>query len=327
MTLPAFKEILLILLILNIFSCQEKKENRGAAIETEKIVSEETTLIVLGNVQDAGSPHIGCKKSCCKALFIDPDKNRKVVSLGVVDPVNQKKFLFDATPDMTEQLKILKNYLPKNTSETPDGIFLTHAHIGHYTGLMYFGREALGAKEIPVYTMPGMSSFLKENGPWNQLISLGNIKLQSLKDRESITLTSTISIVPFLVPHRDEYSETVGFKIIGPKKTALFIPDIDKWYKWETDIREEIKKVDYAFLDAGFYSEKEINNRDISEIPHPTVLESMALFDDLTEVERDKVWFIHMNHTNPMLNPDSEESKAVLSKGYHIARFEDRFAL
>lgn len=320
------KYVILFLLVF-INACKpapDKKTNPG---KSEQLNITQTSLIVLGNVQDAGSPHIACKKECCRRLFQNPDENRKVVSLGVVDPENNGKYLFDATPDMPEQLKLLKEYLPNNTSETVDGIFLTHAHIGHYTGLMYFGTEAMGAANITVHAMPIMDSYLRNNGPWSQLVGNKNIELKRLENGKEITLTSNLKVIPFLVPHRDEYSETVGYKIIGANKSALFIPDIDKWYKWETNIIDEIKQVDYAFLDAGFFSETEIDNRDISEIPHPTVLESMELFDSLSSQEKNKVWFIHMNHTNPMLNPESEESKLVLSKGYHIARFKDIFPL
>jgi len=309
-----------------LFGCNEatKKITKPAVVQNVPV---RTALIVLGNVQDAGSPHIACKKECCRELFEIPDDNRKVVSLGIVDPENNRKYLFDATPDMPEQLKILKNYLPKSTNEIVDGIFLTHAHIGHYTGLMYLGTEAMGASNVNVYAMPVMDSYLRNNGPWSQLVGNQNISLQTLKNKEEIFLTSNLSVIPFLVPHRDEYSETVGYKIVGSNKTALFIPDIDKWYKWETNIVDEIKQVDYAFLDAGFFSEQEIDNRDISEIPHPTVQESMELFGDLSLREKNKVWFIHMNHTNPMLNPESEQSKLVLSKGYNIARFKKLFEL
>ncbi|MGB5480857.1 MAG: MBL fold metallo-hydrolase, partial [Eudoraea sp.] len=197
----------------------------------------------------------------------------------------------------------------------------------HYTGLMYLGREGLGASNIKVFAMPVMDSYLRDNGPWSQLVGNQNISLQSVNNKQEISLTSNLSVIPFLVPHRDEYSETVGYKIIGPNKTVLFIPDIDKWYKWESNIIDEIRQVDYAFLDAGFFSEEEIDNRDISEIPHPTVLESMELFDKLPAHEKNKVWFIHMNHTNPMLNPESEQSKLVISNGYHIARFKNIFEL
>jgi pyrroloquinoline quinone biosynthesis protein B len=309
-----------------LFGCRDVDKAITASAKVQNVPAQ-TSLIVLGNVQDAGSPHIACKKECCRELFEIPDDSRKVVSLGIVDPENNRKYLFDATPDMPEQLKILKNYLPKSTNEIVDGIFLTHAHIGHYTGLMYLGTEAMGASNVNVYAMPVMDSYLRNNGPWSQLVGNQNISLQTLKNKEEIFLTSNLSVIPFLVPHRDEYSETVGYKIVGPNKTALFIPDIDKWYKWETNIVDEIKQVDYAFLDAGFFSEQEIDNRDISEIPHPTVQESMELFGDLSLREKNKVWFIHMNHTNPMLNPESEQSKLVLSKGYNIARFKKLFEL
>ncbi|WP_299163630.1 MBL fold metallo-hydrolase [uncultured Eudoraea sp.] len=309
-----------------LLGCKDVDKAITKAVKIQNVPSK-TSLIVLGNVQDAGSPHIACIKECCRELFQNPDDTRKVVSLGVIDPENNKKYLFDATPDMPEQLKILKNYLPKNTNETADGIFLTHAHIGHYTGLMYLGTEAMGASDVNVFAMPVMDSYLRNNGPWSQLVENQNISLQSLNNKQEISLTSNLSVIPFLVPHRDEYSETVGYKIIGPNKTVLFIPDIDKWYKWESNIIDKIREVDYAFLDAGFFSEEEIDNRDISEIPHPTVLESMELFDKLPAHEKNKVWFIHMNHTNPMLNPESEQSKLVISNGYHIARFKNIFEL
>ena len=309
-----------------LLGCKDVDKAITKAVKIQNVPSK-TSLIVLGNVQDAGSPHIACIKECCRELFQNPDDTRKVVSLGVIDPENNKKYLFDATPDMPEQLKILKNYLPKNTNETADGIFLTHAHIGHYTGLMYLGTEAMGASDVNVFAMPVMDSYLRNNGPWSQLVGNQNISLQSLNNKQEISLTSNLSVIPFLVPHRDEYSETVGYKIIGPNKTVLFIPDIDKWYKWESNIIDKIREVDYALLDAGFFSEEEIDNRDISEIPHPTVLESMELFDKLPAHEKNKVWFIHMNHTNPMLNPESKQSKLVLSKGYNIARFKNLFEL
>ncbi|MEM8845643.1 MAG: MBL fold metallo-hydrolase [Bacteroidota bacterium] len=284
------------------------------------------TLHVLGTVQDGGSPHINCQRKCCKLLFENPDDTRKVVSLGIVDHSSKKTYLFDATPDMTSQLRILSEIAGKS-SDGPEGIFLTHAHIGHYTGLMYLGREAFGAKDIPVFAMPKMTAFLRTNGPWNQLVDLKNISLKPLKDKSTIKLSNNLTVLPFLVPHRGEYSETVGFKIIGPNKSALFIPDIDKWSIWETNIIDEIEKVDYAFLDATFYDGEEVNHRDISEIPHPFVIESLELFKDLAPNEKNKIHFIHLNHTNPLLNKSSEAYKSVIGKGFKVAAFKDIFKL
>ena len=295
---------------------------------TPKILSKSksVTLVVLGTIQDGGSPHIGCSKICCKALFEHPDNTQKVVSLGLIDHRQQKKFLFEASPDMPSQLKLMKTFMYSKT-EFPDGIFLTHAHIGHYTGLMYFGREAMNSAGIPVYVMPRMKKFLSENGPWSQLVSLKNISLQDISDNQKTLLGDSLVVIPLMVPHREEYSEVVGYKIIGPRKTALFIPDIDKWNLWKSDILNEIRSVDYAFLDATFYDANEISNRLISEIPHPCIIESMSLFETLSPKDRSKIYFIHFNHTNPVLDIHSAAYKRVIDAGFHIAKFKDTFEL
>jgi len=284
-------------------------------------------LIVLGTVQDAGSPHIACTKQCCRELFSNPDKNRQVVSLGLIDIENEKNYIFDATPDFATQVKELKKHSPFNIGEIPAGIFLTHAHIGHYTGLMYLGREAMAAENAALYAMPKMKSFLEKNGPWSQLVNIGNVTIREIQNEQEVILTPSISVTPFIVPHRDEYSETVGYKILGPNRSALFIPDIDKWLKWDKDIIEEIEHVDYAFIDATFFDGEEINNRDISEIPHPFIIESMELFKDLTDKEKKKVYFIHFNHTNPVLDISSKQAQKVKSSGFNIAQIYDVFNL
>ena len=314
----------LVIISVFFFSCEKTLEEHSRHKSLEK---QNTYLVILGNVQDAGSPQIGCKKKCCKKLFKAPDKNRKVVSLGLIDGKNQKTYLFDATPDISSQMKTLTQLEEINTTEFTDGIFLTHAHIGHYTGLMYLGKEATDAQNIPVYVMPRMEDFLTSNGPWDQLVKRKNITLQKMSPNKSVPISDSISVTPILVPHRDEYTETVGFRIKGPKKSALFIPDIDKWERWDQDIINEIEQVDYAFLDATFFSGKEINNRDISHIPHPFVIESLEKFKELSLSEKNKIVFIHFNHTNPLLDEESQESEYVIRQGYNIGRIHDKFEL
>ena len=140
-----------------------------------------------------------------------------------------------------------------------------------------------------------------------------------MEAEKNIRLSDNLNITPFLVPHRDEFSETVGFRIEGKEKSALFIPDIDKWEKWEKDIKAEIQKVDYAFLDGTFYSNGELPGRDMSQIPHPFIEESIDLFSDLTAEEKAKVFFIHLNHTNPLLRENSYEAKAFSELGFGLA--------
>ena len=178
----------------------------------------------------------------------------------------------------------------------------------------------MGAKEVPVYAMPRMKGFLTLNGPWSQLVKNKNVSLMPLADQVPVRLTEDLTITPFLVPHRDEFSETVGYRIEGPGKTILFIPDIDKWAKWETSIIDEIKKVDIAYLDATFYDGEELNYRDMSEVPHPFIVESMELFKDLPPSEKSKIHFIHFNHTNPALDESNMKYVEIINNGFKIAQ-------
>lgn len=249
------------------------------------------------------------------------------MSLGIIDPQNRKKIIFECTPDFPVQAKMLHRMAPFSNPEMPDGIFLTHAHIGHYAGLMFLGKEATNADTVPVFAMARMQTFLESNGPWSQLVNHKNIKIKQLRGNEPVRLTSNLTVTPVQVPHRDEFSETVGFIIAGPNKKVLFIPDIDKWSKWDRDIVKMVEEVDYAFVDGTFFNAAEINNRDISTIPHPFIIESMELFKKLPPSTKNKIHFIHFNHTNPVLDAESEASKLVEKNGYHVARMGDVLGL
>jgi pyrroloquinoline quinone biosynthesis protein B len=300
-----------------LFSFCESKEDNENVQQVPKVSTNLPTgpyIQVLGIAQDAGFPQIACKKDCCKEAWKDASIRKQVSCLGLIQPDTKKAWLFDATPSIKTQVQELEK------ENELAGVFLTHAHMGHYTGLMHLGREALGANAVPVYAMPRMDTFLRTNGPWSQLVSLKNIDLQPLVSGESVRFDESLSVTPLQVPHRDEYSETVGYHIVGPRKSALFIPDIDKWHLWEQDIKEWIAKVDYALLDGSFYKNGEIPGRDMSLIPHPFMEESMTLFKDLPFEEKIKIIFIHFNHTNPVLNEKSVEYREVIEAGYRIAK-------
>ncbi len=274
---------------------------------------EDPYVVVLGIAQDAGVPQAGCKKDCCVDRWNDSSKHLMVTSLGIVDPNSNETWMIEATPDFPKQLDLLTGDDPNKLK----GIFLTHAHIGHYTGLIHLGREVMGAQAIPVYAMPKMAKFLKTNGPWSQLVDLENIDINKMKNEKSIKLNDRISVTPFTVPHRDEFSETVGYKIEGPSKSLIFIPDIDKWEKWEKDIAKVASENDYTLIDGSFYQNSEIPGRDMSEIPHPFIVESMEVFRELKD--KSGIHFIHFNHTNPVLIQDSDERKDLLNSGFNIA--------
>ena len=290
---------------------------------TEPGIKQSQYITILGIAQDGGYPQAGCTAEHCLRHWSGEEEKRHVVSLGLTDQASGQNWLFEATPDFTAQLQQLQK---ASGSTNLSGIFLTHAHMGHYAGLLQLGREAMGAKGMPVYVMPRMKEFLETNAPWSQLVALGNIKLILMEQDKLVQLTSDLRVTPLQVPHRDEFSETVGFRIETTEKSLLFIPDIDKWPLWKKDIREEVARVAVALLDATFYQEGELPNRNMSEIPHPFVAETMALFSPLPAAEKRKVKFIHFNHTNPLMLEGAERD-AVKKLGFEVATEGERIYL
>ncbi|HEV8632429.1 MAG TPA: MBL fold metallo-hydrolase, partial [Thermoanaerobaculia bacterium] len=233
----------------------------------------------------------------------------------------------DATPDFPVQLHRLDALAPVEATPGLAGILLTHAHVGHYAGLIHFGREAIGAQAVPVYAMPRMTAFLRGNGPWDLLVRLGNIELRPLAAGTPVRLGARLTVTPLLVPHRDEYSETVAFRIAGPRRTLLWLPDIDKWEKWDaqgTRLEEVLRGVDVAFLDGTFFAEGELPGRSIAEVPHPFVRETLARLARLPAGERAKVRFVHLNRTNPLVRGDAAALREVAAAGMAVAREGER---
>ncbi len=255
--------------------------------------------VVLGIAQDGGVPHPGCSCARCDAAASGRSPRRHVACLGLTD--GTRHVLFDATPDLPAQLRMLG-------TARPDALFLTHAHMGHVTGLVYLGREALGVRGVPLHGTPSMHAFLAANAPFRDLLTQGRVEA---RPADGVEFPGGVTVSAFLVPHRAEHTDTVGYRIEGPNRTVLFLPDIDSWDAWDCDVREVVTGVDVAYLDATFYSAAELPNRDPSEIPHPPVVDTMERLADVA----DRVRFIHLNHTNPLLDDPSPATE----RGFHVA--------
>jgi pyrroloquinoline quinone biosynthesis protein B len=175
--------------------------------------------------------------------------------------------------------------------------------------------------------MPRFADFLRTQAPWSQLVQLDNVELQPLAADQAVSLNESLKVTPLVVPHRDEFSETVAFRIEGPRRKILFLPDIDKWERWERTIEQELAAVDIAYLDATFFDGAELPGRDMREIPHPFVVESLQRFGRLSPAERGKIRLIHFNHTNPLLDPESTATRQVRAAGLGIAVQGERVEL
>lgn len=291
-------------------------------------------VVVLGVAQDGGYPQLACDEELCRAARNDPSRARHVVSLLLVDPRDGARWLFDASPDLAAQVELARGHgaprvelaraqgAPPSDGARPrlfEGVFLTHAHAGHYLGLWQLGREAYGSATMPVHGTRRMTAFLREHGPWSLLVDAAHIEPRELVPGIAVELRPDLRVTALEVPHRAEFTDTVAYVIEGPTRSVLYLPDIDKWERFATPIEGLVRAVDIAYLDATFYDGAELPGRDLASIPHPFVVESLARFAPLEAAERAKVRFLHLNHTNPLLDPSSAASRAVRAAGLAVA--------
>ena len=278
---------------------------------------------IVGTAQDGGLPHAACRCVRCAAARSDPARRRSIASLAIVIPGRRDVFLIDATPDIREQIDALEDVRDAPADRVDraplSGMLLTHAHIGHYAGLIFLGFEAVHARDLPIYCTPRMAGFLRENGPWSQLVELGNLDLVESPPGQPFELGEEITVTPLAVPHRDEFADTVGFRIRGPHRTVLYVPDTDGWQHWEPSLEQRLEGVDVAILDGSFYSLAELPGRDVGAIGHPLIVDSIDRLAERVETGQLQVLFTHLNHSNPALDPDSNERTEIDRRGFGVA--------
>jgi pyrroloquinoline quinone biosynthesis protein B len=288
-------------------------------------------VVVLGTAQDGGMPQTACACDRCARARRDPGLARRVASLAIDLPKTGRTYLIDATPDIAHQLEEVRTFRPRPMGRTDrrpvDGVILTHAHIGHYLGLAQFGLESLDSRNLPLFVSPRFAEYLRSNGPWSQLVRLENVAIREFEIGKPFPLEDGVTVTPIRVPHRDEFSDTMAFLVKGPRKSLLYVPDTDTWDTWTTPLPEVLKDVDYALLDATFYSPDELPDRDIRKIRHPLVTTSLDLLGPLVKKGRVQVWFTHLNHSNPALDRDGAARRNIETHGFHVLDEDDAFAL
>jgi pyrroloquinoline quinone biosynthesis protein B len=281
--------------------------------------------LVLGSAQDAGLPQVGCRLACCETARRDPSLRRLAASLLIADPRSGRRWLVDATPDLREQVELARGHPPGRAADGPrpplfEGLFLTHAHMGHVAGLLQLGREAYDARGLPVHASPALCELLAGNAPWRLLVDSGGLELRPLAPGGTVELAPDLSVTALAVPHRAEFSDTLAFVVRGPRRALLYLPDIDAWERWEPPLERALAGVDVALLDGTFFADDEVPGRDLAGVPHPRIKHTLARLASLPAGERRKVLFTHLNHTNPAARGDGEAAAAVLAAGMDVAR-------
>ncbi len=282
--------------------------------------------IVLGIMQDDGLPHIGCQCRRCMAANKRIDKADFVACLGIVDARQpaSKVWIIDATPDIKYQLNLLADYLGRqpvrpDRFRQPDGIFLTHAHMGHTAGLFQLGPEGMNVSQLTVYGTSAMVRMLQREQIWRPMVE--NLNLETIHPGETVTLAPELTITGYSVSHRDEVGAgTLAYVCGGPSRSILYLPDIDNWSSF-AEVKQVLTGVDSCLVDGTFFSSDELGDR--RDVPHPTAIETIEYWSGWSG----QIWLTHINHTNPLLDQDGEARQIVNQAGIGVAYTRQIFPL
>ena len=118
-------------------------------------------IYVLGTAQDAGYPQVGCKKICCRNAWNNKVAVRLPSCIAIVNKKLKKYWLIDITPEIKAQLHLLDDFDCELA-----GIFITHAHSGHYMGLFNLGKlfsysspdEPMQGEKLRRFQLMGMTN-------------------------------------------------------------------------------------------------------------------------------------------------------------------------
>lgn len=258
---------------------------------------------VVGTAQDGGVPHLGCTCTRCESARDDPTRTRYPASL-LVDA--DERLLVDVPMDVRHQVR-----------GPVDGIAVSHAHVGHFPGILQVGREVLDAEELPVYCTPELADVVRTDALLSRLVTERNVSLRPVTSGEAFGFGDG-TIRPFAVPHRDELGTgTLGFAFEGARR-LVYVPDVDRW---TDELLARVGRADVALLDGTFWSADEIPDQ--GSVPHPPIRTALA---DLPTAETD-VYFTHLNHTNPALSRDSTARETIAAAGAGVLERGRRFDL
>lgn len=284
--------------------------------------------VLLGVAQDGGRPHPGCRRPCCLRALSEPERVRHPTVLAAQD-ADGGLHLIDCSRAFVWQWDLLLRSLERTdpaAPPAPTSVTLTHAHLGHVDGLGLLGTEALDARDIRLHVSGPMAELIAATPAWRELVERGCLRPAAYRSGEAVQLGRGLRMTPIQVPHRDERADTHAILLAGPERRLLHLPDHDTWRQTlaahrAASVRQWLAslEVDIALLDGTFLDDNELPAARQRAVPHPAVSETVHRLGPREPTDPEVV-FIHLNHTNPLLDDDDPAHRLLTEHGHAAGR-------
>ncbi|CAI9085804.1 pyrroloquinoline quinone biosynthesis protein PqqB [Candidatus Methylacidiphilum fumarolicum] len=288
-------------------------------------------VIVLGSGAGGGIPQWNCLcPNCVRARMEIKEKKevfsfRRTQSSIAVRMEGEKWILLNASIDLPTQLALHLELVPPGLeirSSPFAAIILTDGQIDHASGLLSL-REG---KEIEIVCSDSTWDLISEHYPIARILSsYVRLKRSSFPIKIGSLLFDAFELPggpPPYAKREPRPGDVIAVSI--EDESGLKVVYCPALPSISSSLEEFIQEAECLFVDGTFWSENElllwnIKEKKASEMGHIPVGGENGSLSWLSTLQIPKKIYIHINNTNPMLDPDSAQAKAVRSLGIEIA--------
>jgi pyrroloquinoline quinone biosynthesis protein B len=301
---------------------------------------------VLGSAAGGGFPQWNCSCRNCRLLREGRSHFRPRTQTQIAfspDPDSSVWFLVGASPDLRTQILATPELAarPDETSHTPiGGVFLYSGDVDSVMGLLHL-REF---QTFFVFATSGVQRTLKKENcifrvldradppvQWQTLSNRGRLGCQ-LSESPGESPAFIANTIPLGGPYPDYVSAdlaqscalddaSIGFLLEQNNKQVFIAPSLSPH---STEWTKPAASADVVLIDGTFWSDDELihtgrSKKTARQIGHLPLNGPGGLLEQFPANAKGRKVLIHINNTNPILDEQSAEHRAVLDAGFEIA--------
>ena len=280
-------------------------------------------IVILGAAAGGGLPQWNCSCPVCAAAR-DGRATPRMQSSIAVRADGGAWYLVNASPDVRQQMELLRDSGAARRSSPVAGVLLTDAEIDHTAGLIVL-RE--GPEPLRIHASAAVRSALTTG--FALLPVLGaycGVEWSPLEPGTTVVLDGGLSVESFAVPgdpprYIGGEPFGVGLTFSADGATVTYVPAV---MELDPALQARLRQSDWALVDGTCWTDDELVRLGISEttarmMGHAPISGPGGTLETLARLDGPRLVLVHLNNTNPVLVDGSPERAAVEEAGIVVA--------